>query len=223
MRLGTPIPNFTADTTKGKIKFYEWAGASWVMLFSHPADFTPVCTTELGRIAEKAHEFRKRGVLLLGHSCDSVARHRAWITDIQSQYARLPVEFPYPVIGDETRAIAERLDMIDMRDPDSRGVRALLIIGPDKTLRLSMLYPDSTGRNVDEILRVIDSLHRADERSVLTPVDWRMGEDVMVHADVPPVDEARLFPRGIRRVNLPSGLAYVRYTADYPLPHECWE
>ncbi|XP_012262413.1 peroxiredoxin-6-like isoform X2 [Athalia rosae] len=222
MRLGTPIPNFTADTTTGKIKFYEWAGTSWVMLFSHPADFTPVCTTELGHIAGKAQEFFRRGVMLLGHSSDSVARHRAWIEDIRSQY-NITGQFPYPVIGDESRIIAEQLDMTDMRDPESRGVRVVYIIGPDKTLRLSMLYPESTGRNVDEVLRVIDSLQLANTTPVVTPVDWRMGEDVLLQPDVLPIDEARLFPRGVRRINLPSGLAYVRYTSDYPMPHECWE
>ncbi|XP_048513890.1 peroxiredoxin-6-like isoform X3 [Athalia rosae] len=143
------------------------------MLFSHPADFTPVCTTELGHIAGKAQEFFRRGVMLLGHSSDSVARHRAWIEDIRSQY-NITGQFPYPVIGDESRIIAEQLDMTDMRDPESRGVRVVYIIGPDKTLRLSMLYPESTGRNVDEVLRVIDSLQLANTTPVVTPVDWRV-------------------------------------------------
>ncbi|XP_024937842.1 peroxiredoxin-6 isoform X2 [Cephus cinctus] len=150
MRLGTKIPNFEAYTTKGKIHFHNWSGNSWVLMFSHPADFTPVCTTELGRLAERAEEFKRRGVKLLGHSCDSLESHLVWIKDIQAKYRRIPKVFPYPIIGDETREIAEMLDMVDEREPSSRGVRAVLVIDPQKILRLFLLYPDTTGRNIDQ-------------------------------------------------------------------------
>ncbi|XP_015589139.1 peroxiredoxin-6 isoform X1 [Cephus cinctus] len=223
MRLGTKIPNFEAYTTKGKIHFHNWSGNSWVLMFSHPADFTPVCTTELGRLAERAEEFKRRGVKLLGHSCDSLESHLVWIKDIQAKYRRIPKVFPYPIIGDETREIAEMLDMVDEREPSSRGVRAVLVIDPQKILRLFLLYPDTTGRNIDEIFRVIQALQLSSRAPVATPVDWQPGDEVLVCPNVPESEEARLFPHGVQHVAMPSGLAYIRYTSDYLAPHECWE
>nr|CAD7443077.1 unnamed protein product [Timema bartmani] len=176
MRLGATIPNFKVETTQGPIKFYEWLGDSyificniksvftpstlsvclcsrWCVLFSHPADFTPVCTTELGRIAVHDHEFKKRGVKVIAHSCDKLKDHKDWVADIKSYCLDIPGDFPYPIIGDEKRELAVLLDMIDedsKDDPEvAMTVRALYIIGPDKKLKLSMQYPASTGRNVE--------------------------------------------------------------------------
>ncbi|XP_049831155.1 peroxiredoxin-6-like isoform X1 [Schistocerca gregaria] len=153
MRLGATVPDFTAQTTHGPIRFYNWLGNSWCILFSHPADFTPVCTTELARMAERAYEFTKRGVRMIGHSCDSVAKHLVWLQDIRSFARNLPAEFPYPIIADETRELAVALDMLDESERTAEGepvsVRAVLIIAPDRRLRLSMYYPNTTGRNVE--------------------------------------------------------------------------
>ncbi|PSN36030.1 Peroxiredoxin-6 [Blattella germanica] len=201
MRLGATIPNFSANTTKGPIKFYDWQGDSWVMLFSHPADFTPVCTTELGRIAVHDHEFKKRG-------------------DIKSYCLDIPGEFPYPIIADESRELAVKLDMIDEANKDNEDeamtVRALYIIGPDHKLKLSMHYPASTGRNVDEILRVIDSLQLvARVKVIATPANWTPGTKVMILPTVKDEELPKLFPKGVEKISMPSGKAYVRTTTDY--------
>ncbi|PNF39427.1 Peroxiredoxin-6 [Cryptotermes secundus] len=227
MRLGSLVPNFWAETTMGPIKFHEWLGQSWCVLFSHPADFTPVCTTELGRIAQEANEFFRRGVKLLGHSCDSLQQHKKWLDDIRSYFRNIPLEFPYPIISDESRELAVRLDMLDDEnrwDPVvASTIRALYIIGPDFKVKLSMFYPNSTGRNVHEILRVIDSLQLTERLRVVTPADWTMGKEVMVVPEVEEEDLPKLFPRGVEKVRMPSGIAYVRTTRDYGHASECWD
>ncbi|XP_069698651.1 peroxiredoxin-6-like isoform X1 [Periplaneta americana] len=220
MRLGATIPNFSANTTKGPIKFYEWQGDSWCVLFSHPADFTPVCTTELGRIAVHDHEFKKRGVKVLAHSCDKLKSHSDWVADIKSYCLDIPGEFPYPIIADDTRELAVKLDMIDEENKNNEDeamtVRALYIIGPDHKLKLSMLYPASTGRNVDEILRVIDSLQITSKLKVIaTPANWTPGTKVMILPHVKDEELTKLFPKGVDRVSMPSGKSYVRTTEDY--------
>ncbi|XP_077287963.1 peroxiredoxin-6-like [Arctopsyche grandis] len=220
MRLGATIPNFKSNTTKGPIDFYSWVGNSWCVLFSHPADFTPVCTTELGRIAVHFPFFEKRGVKLLAHSCDKLQSHIDWVNDIKSYCLDIPGEFPYPIIGDETRELAIKLDMIDEKDANNpemaMTVRSLYIIDPNKKLRLSMQYPTSTGRNVDEILRVIDSLQLTDKMKVIaTPANWVPGEKVMILPDVSDDEIKRLFPKGIDTVTMPSGCVYIRTTTNY--------
>ncbi|XP_012252977.1 peroxiredoxin-6-like [Athalia rosae] len=220
MRLNTVIPNFEAQTTQGPIEFYKWQGNSWVVLFSHPADFTPVCTTELGRIAVHAPEFSKRNVKLLAHSCDALQDHVDWVNDIKSYCRDIPGDFPYPIISDHDRTLAVKLDMIDeenRKNPDfALTVRALYIISPDHRLRLSFLYPASTGRNVDEILRVIDSLQLVDRvPEIATPANWVPGDKVMILPTVPEEDLPKLFPGGVDKVTMPSGQVYVRTTTDY--------
>jgi len=222
MRLGDVIPNFKANSTQGPIQFYDWQGDSWVMLFSHPADFTPVCTTELGRIAVHSPFFKKRNVKLLAHSCDKLQSHVDWVNDIKSYCLDIPGEFPYPIVSDENRDLAIMLDMIDENNRDSEDhaltVRALYIIDPKHKLRLSMHYPASTGRNVDEILRVIDSLQLVDKiPQIATPANWVPGEKVMILPTVTEGEIEKLFPGGVDKVSMPSGVTYVRTTTDYKL------
>ncbi|KAK9503807.1 hypothetical protein O3M35_010285 [Rhynocoris fuscipes] len=222
MRLGSTVPNFTAATTQGTIKFHDWIGSSWCVLFSHPADFTPVCTTELGRIAVHKPEFDKRGVKLIALSCDKLKDHTDWVNDIKSYCRDIPGDFPYPIISDEDRKLAVQLDMLDeenrMHEESALTVRALYIIDPDKKLRLSMVYPMSTGRNVDEILRVIDSLQLTDRLKIIaTPANWTPGEKVMILPSVKDEDLPRLFPNGVDKVSMPSGHNYVRTTTDYKM------
>ncbi|XP_046744104.1 peroxiredoxin-6-like isoform X1 [Diprion similis] len=220
MRLNSVIPNFKAQTTQGPIDFYKWQGNSWVVLFSHPADFTPVCTTELGRIAVHAPEFAKRNTKVLGLSCDKLQEHVDWVNDIKSYCQDIPGDFPYPIISDPDRTLAVQLDMIDeenRKNPDfAQTVRALYVISPDHRLRLAMIYPTSTGRNVDEILRVIDSLQLVDRiPEVATPANWVPGEKVMILPTVKDADIPKLFPGGVDKVSMPSGKVYVRTTTDY--------
>ncbi|XP_050586427.1 peroxiredoxin-6-like [Bombus affinis] len=220
MRLNSIFPNFEIDSTKGKINFYDWQGDSWVVLFSHPADFTPVCTTELGRLAVHQPSFERRNTKLLAHSVDKLQDHIDWVNDIKSYCHDIPGEFPYPILADHDRKLAVKLDMIDedsKDDPDKAlTVRALYIISPDHRLRLSMHYPTSTGRNVDEILRVIDSLQLVDKRpEVATPANWVPGEKVMILPTVKDEELIELFPKGVDKVSMPSGKVYVRTTTDY--------
>lgn len=220
MRLDAVIPNFKANTTKGPIDFYEFQGDSWLVLFSHPADFTPVCTTELGRMAVHDHEFKKRGVKIIAHSCDKLQSHVDWVNDIRSYCPDIHGDFPYPIIGDEKREIAVLLDMISENDKDNpelaTTVRALYIISPDHKLKLSMLYPMSTGRNVDEILRCIDSLQLcARVKCIATPANWTPGTKVMILPHVKDEDLPKLFPKGVEKISMPSGITYVRTTTDY--------
>ncbi|XP_053689975.1 peroxiredoxin-6-like [Sabethes cyaneus] len=220
MRIGAIIPDFKADSTLGPISFYNWLGDSWCVLFSHPADFTPVCTTELGRIAVHREHFAQRNVKILAHSVDDLKCHVDWVNDIKSYCPDILGNFPYPIIADPNRELAVRFGMLDEKDQDNaelaHTVRALYIISPDHRVRLTMHYPTSTGRNVDEILRVIDSLQLTDRLKVIaTPANWTPGTKVMILPEVTEADADKLFPGGIERVSMPSGHVYVRTTTDY--------
>ncbi|XP_023234227.1 peroxiredoxin-6-like [Centruroides sculpturatus] len=216
VNLGDEFPNFSAHTTIGIIDFHKWIEDSWAILFSHPADFTPVCTTELGRVAKLVPEFNKRGVKLIALSCDNVDSHKGWIKDICSFSELNSEEFPYPIISDEGRDLAVQLGMIDPKEKDEKGLpltcRAVFIIGPDKKLKLSILYPATTGRNFDEILRVVDSLQLTANKQVATPVDWKQGEDCMILPTVKDDDVPKLFPKGVKVQAVPSGRGYLRFT-----------
>ncbi|GAB6031460.1 Peroxiredoxin-6 [Chamberlinius hualienensis] len=215
VNLGDVMPNFTAQTTQGVIDFHTWLNDSWAILFSHPADYTPVCTTELGRVAQLFPEFQKRGLKVIALSCNDLDSHHGWIKDIQA-YSSIEGDFPYPIISDNDRSIAVTLGMIDPDEKTKEGMpltcRAVFIIGPKKTLKLSMLYPATTGRNFDEIIRVIDSLLLTDVKRVATPVDWKQGGTCMVVPSVLPEEIPKLFPKGVTIHDLPSGKQYVRET-----------
>ncbi|XP_011869557.1 PREDICTED: peroxiredoxin-6-like isoform X2 [Vollenhovia emeryi] len=192
----------------------------WVVIFSHPADFTPVCTTELGRIALQQPNFKKRNTKLLAYSVDKLKDHVDWVNDIKSYCLMNPGAFPYPIVADPDRKLAVQLDMIDEEskdDPETvQTIRALYIISPDQRLRLSMQYPTSTGRNVDEILRAIDSLQLVDRRpEIATPANWMPGEEVMILPTVKEEDIPKLFPGGVNRVSVPSGKGYIRTATNY--------
>ncbi len=177
VRLGDDAPNFTAETTEGKVNLYDYLGNSWGMLFSHPKDFTPVCTTELGAFAARKAEFDERGVKLIGISVDPLDSHKGWANDIEeTQGAKLN----YPLIADPDHEVADLYDMIHPNANDTLTARTVFIIGPDKKVKLMLTYPASTGRNVDELLRVIDSLQLTANHSVSTPVNWKQGEDVII-------------------------------------------
>jgi len=193
LRLGDIAPDFTADTTAGPIRFHEWLGSSWGVLFSHPRDFTPVCTTELGRVARLKPEFDKRNVKVIGLSVDPVSDHTLWAGDIEeTQGAALN----FPLIGDPDRKISELYGMLHPNADDTATVRSVYVIGPDKKVKLSITYPASTGRNFDEILRVIDSLQLTASHSVATPVDWKDGDDVIIVASMSDADAKTRFPKG---------------------------
>lgn len=193
LRLGDDAPNFTAKTTIGEIDFYEYIGDSWALLFSHPADYTPVCTTELGRTASLKSEFDKRNVKVLALSVDPLDKHDGWINDINETQN---TEVNFPLIADEDRKIATLYDMIHPNASATATVRSVFIIGPDKKVKLTLTYPASTGRNFQEILRVIDSLQLTADYSVATPADWQHGEDVIVTPAVPTEDIPAKFPKG---------------------------
>jgi alkyl hydroperoxide reductase subunit AhpC len=193
LRLGDEAPDFTAETTEGPLSFHEWLGDSWGMLFSHPKDFTPVCTTELGEMARIKEEFDRRGVKVIGLSVDPLDAHRRWSSDIEETQGRAP---NFPMIADTDRAVADLYGMVHPNADDTATVRSVFVVGPDKKIKLTLTYPQSTGRNFDEILRVVDSLQLTARYKVSTPVNWRQGEDVII---VPAVgdDEAReRFPDG---------------------------
>jgi len=193
IRLGDTAQDFTAETTQGTIHFHEWLGDSWGILFSHPKDFTPVCTTELGAFAKAKPEFDKRNTKLIGLSVDSVSSHEKWASDIEETQGHA---LNFPVIGDEDHRVADLYDMIHPNANDTLTVRSVFIIGPDKKVKLTLTYPASTGRNVDEILRVLDSLQLTDKYQVSTPVDWRDGDDVIISTAISD-DEAKVkFPKG---------------------------
>ncbi len=197
IRLGDIAPDFTAETTAGTINFHEWIGDSWVVLFSHPKDYTPVCTTELGYMANNKPEFDKRNVKIIGLSVDSLEGHEGWAKDIEETQG---CTLNFPLIADVDRKVSTLYDMIHPNADDTLTVRSLFVIGPDKKVKLMITYPASTGRNFDELLRVIDSLQLTAEFSVATPVNWHMGEDLII---VPAVsdDEAReKFPEGWKAV-----------------------
>jgi alkyl hydroperoxide reductase subunit AhpC len=204
LRLGDKAPDFTAQTSIGEINLYEYLGDGWGVLFSHPADYTPVCTTELGRTAALKDEFAKRNVKVLALSVDSVASHKEWIKDINETQG---VEVEFPIIADEDRKISEAYDMIHPNASVNATVRSLFIIGPDKSIKLIITYPASTGRNFVEILRVIDSLQLTAYHSVATPADWKDGEDVVVVPAIKTEDIPAKFPKGFREVK-----PYLRLT-----------
>jgi alkyl hydroperoxide reductase subunit AhpC len=197
LRIGDVAPNFQAETSIGKIDFYDFLGDSWGVLFSHPADYTPVCTTELGRTAALKGEFEKRNVKVLALSVDSAESHKGWINDI-NETQNTNVEFP--IIADEDRKIADLYDMIHPNASETMTVRSLFIISPDKKVKLMLTYPASTGRNFNEVIRVIDSLQLTASHSVATPADWEDGDDVIVMNSIKTEDIPSRFPKGYTEV-----------------------
>ena len=197
VRLGDTAPDFTADTTQGTINFHEWLGDSWGVLFSHPKDFTPVCTTELGYVARIKPDFDKRNVKVIGLSVDPVASHIKWEEDIAETQG---THVNFPMIGDGDKKVADLYEMIHPNASDTMTVRSVFIIGPDKKIKLSLTYPASTGRNFDEILRVIDSLQLTAKFKVATPANWVNGGDVIIGAAVSDEDAKTLFPQGWKTV-----------------------
>lgn len=193
LRLGDVAPNFKAKTSNGEIDFYDYLGDSWGVLFSHPADYTPVCTTELGRTASLKSEFDKRNVKVIALSVDSVESHKGWISDINETQN---TEVNFPIIADEDKTISEAYGMLHPNASATLTVRSLFIIAPDKTVKLMITYPASTGRNFQEVLRVIDSLQLTAYHSVATPADWKDGEDVVVSPSIKTEDIAAKFPKG---------------------------
>ena len=194
IRLGDTAPDFTAETTQGTVNFHEWLGDSWGVLFSHPKDFTPVCTTELGYVAKIKPEFDKRNVKVIGLSVDSVEQHKAWSQDIEDTQGIAP---NFPMIGDPDRKIADLYDMIHPNASDTLTVRSVFVIGPDKKVKLTITYPASTGRNFDEILRVIDSLQLTANYQVATPVNWKDGGDCVIVPALQDENEMKQrFPKG---------------------------
>ena len=204
IQLGDEAPDFSAETTAGPINFHEWLGDSWGVLFSHPADFTPVCTTELGAVANIAEEFKKRGVKIIALSVNSVDDHAGWIADInETQNA----EVGFPLVADPERKVAQLYDMIHPNALDNMTVRSVFVIGPDKKVKLTLTYPASTGRNFDEILRVIDSLQLTANYSVATPANWQDGDDCIVVPALSDEEAAEKFPQGFTAVK-----PYLRVT-----------
>ena len=204
LRLGDVAPNFKAQTTAGEIDFYEYLGNGWGILFSHPADYTPVCTTELGKTALLKDEFAKRNVKVLAVSVDPLDRHEGWVNDINETQN---VQVNFPLIADNDRNVATLYDMIHPNASATATVRSLFVIGPDKTIKLVITYPASTGRNFNEVLRVVDSLQLTASHSVATPADWNHGEDVIVVPAVSTEDALKKFPKGVKVVK-----PYLRYT-----------
>jgi alkyl hydroperoxide reductase subunit AhpC len=205
LRLGDTAPDFTQDSSRGPIHFHEWAGDAWVVLFSHPADFTPVCTTELGRTAALSGEFAKRGVKPIAISVDPADKHRQWIADID-ETQNTSVDFP--ILADPDRKVAELYDLIHPNASTTATVRSVFFIDPQKKIRATLTYPASTGRNFDELLRVIDSLQLTDSHKVATPADWKDGDDVVIVPSIQdPAELAQRFPKGFRAVR-----PYLRVT-----------
>ena len=204
LQLGDTAPDFTAETTKGTINFYEYLGNSWGVLFSHPADYTPVCTTELGKTALLSKEFEKRNVKVLAVSVDPLDKHKGWTNDI-NETQNCTVDFP--LIADEDKKVATLYGMLHPNASATATVRSLFIIGPDKKIKLMIIYPASTGRNFVEVLRVIDSLQLTADHSVATPADWKHGEDVIIVPAVSTEDALKKFPKGVKVVK-----PYLRYT-----------
>ena len=204
LQLGDIVPNFTQQTTQGAINFYDWAGNNWVVLFSHPADYTPVCTTELGNVAKLKPEFAKRGAKVIALSVDGVKSHQGWITDInETQHTQVN----YPIIADEDKSVSELYGMIHPNANAKVTVRTVFIIDPSKKLRLTVTYPPTTGRNFTEILRVLDSLQLTDNYSVATPVDWQDGDEVVVAPSISTEDARVKFPKGVNEIK-----PYLRLT-----------
>lgn len=209
LRLGDTAPNFKAETTAGEIDFYEYLGDSWGVLFSHPADYTPVCTTELGRTALLKEEFSKRNVKVVAVSVDPLDKHFGWVNDINETQS---CNVDFPIIADENREVATLYDMIHPNASATATVRSLFVIGPDKLVKLMITYPASTGRNFNEVLRVIDSLQLTSKHSLATPANWQQGEDAIVVPALSTEDAIKKFPKGLKVVK-----PYLRYT---PVPEE---
>jgi len=205
LQLGDTVPNFTQVSSTGEINFYEWAGDSWVVLFSHPADFTPVCTTELGAVAKLKPEFDQRNVKVLALSVDDVESHKGWIGDIEETQT---TKLNYPILADPDRKVSELYGMIHPNANNTLTVRSVFVIDPQKKLRLTLTYPASTGRNFDEILRVINSLQLTDNYQVATPADWKEGDDCVIVPSIKDPDELKQkFPKGYQEVK-----PYLRMT-----------
>jgi alkyl hydroperoxide reductase subunit AhpC len=218
LRINDVAPDFTAETTQGRINFHEWIGDDWAILFSHPKDFTPVCTTELGYMAKLEPEFARRRCKVIGLSVDPVENHQSWAKDIAETQGYAP---HYPIIADKDLAIAKLYDMLPANEtvgPEGRTaaanatVRSVFVIGPDKRIKMTLTYPMSTGRNFDEILRALDSMQLTQEYKVATPANWKQGEDVIIAPSVSDEDAKQMFPAGwkavkpyLRTVNQPSG------------------
>jgi len=206
LKLGDRAPNFKAQTTEGSIDFYEWMGNDWALLFSHPADFTPVCTTELGHVARMKREFERRGVKVIGLSVDTLSNHKRWLADIEETQG---VRLNYPVIADPKREVADLYGMIHTNGNALTTGRSVYVIDADKKVRLILTYPESTGRNFDEILRAIDSLQLTSDYEVATPVNWTRGQDVMILPSVSKELATKRFPMGWKEQN-----AYIRMVPD---------
>lgn len=202
LRIGSTAPDFTANTTEGTIEFHQWIGDQWAILFSHPKDFTPVCTTELGYMAKLKPEFDKRNTKIIGLSVDPVENHTAWSKDIEETQGTAP---NYPMIGDTDLAVAKLYDMLPEDEPgtaegrtpaDNATVRSVFIIGPDKKIKAQLVYPMTSGRNFDEILRLLDSIQLTSKHTVATPVNWKPGEDIIIPPSVSDEDAKKKFPEG---------------------------
>lgn len=205
IRLGSTAPDFTQESTEGTINFYEWLGDSWGVLFSHPADYTPVCTTELGRASILKPEFEKRNVKIIGLSVDPIDSHKGWIKDINETQG---VEVNFPLLADADRKVSSLYDMVHPDADNTKTVRSVFVIDPDKKVRLTLTYPASTGRSFDEILRVIDSLQLTEYQKVATPADWKDGDDVVILPDLQDEQELKeRFPKGYKTVK-----PYLRIT-----------
>jgi len=202
LRLGSTAPDFEAQTTAGPIKFHDWIGDSWAVLFSHPGDFTPVCTTELGEVARRSKDFAERNTKVIGISANGLEDHNKWVEDINEFGSKFgPTDVQFPIIADPDRKISTLYDMLDEQDAtnrDAKGlpftVRTVFVIDPKKIIRLTVSYPASTGRNFDEIIRVIDSLQLGDKHKITTPVNWKKGDDVIVHPAVNNEEAKKIFP-----------------------------
>ena len=206
LRINDTAPDFQAQTTQGPIKFHEWIGDGWAVLFSHPKDFTPVCTTELGYMAKIEPEFRKRNAKLIGLSVDPVDAHSRWLADIEETQG---AKVDYPIIGDKDLAVSKLYNMLPAEEPGTsegrtaatnQTVRSVFVVGPDKKIKLMLTYPMTTGRNFDEILRVLDSMQLTVKYKVATPVNWKQGEDVIIAGSVSDEDAKQLFPQGWKAV-----------------------
>jgi len=206
LRLGDTAPDFKAETTEGSISFHDWIGDGWAILFSHPKDYTPVCTTELGAAAKMAPEFKQRNVKLIGLSVDSIEDHKGWCKDIESTQS---CSVNFPIISDKDKKISNLYDMIHPKADETFTVRTVYVVGPDKKIKLMITYPMATGRNFDEILRVIDSLQRTAEHKVATPANWQPGQDVIIVPTVSDEDARKMFPEGFKAVT-----PYLRYVSD---------
>jgi alkyl hydroperoxide reductase subunit AhpC len=191
IRLGDNAPDFTAETTEGTVKFHDWKGDGWAILFSHPKDFTPVCTTELGYLAGLKGEFEKRNTKVIGLSVDALGSHEKWVQDIEDVTGNA---LNYPLIADHDRKVSNLYDMVHPNADDTQTVRSVFVVGPDNTVKLTLTYPASTGRNFDELLRTIDSLQLTARHAVATPVNWKHGEDVIIGTGVTDEEAQKKFP-----------------------------